>query len=67
MAEKCDFIVSNTIQIEPALYSVVSHDLHKRHGKYTYLYPNTITIASNLFIGIVTESEAVMASPPLQP
>jgi len=58
---KCDYIVSNTIEISEEFKFIILHDLHKRQGRYTYLYPSSIKIAS-FAIGVVTESVATMSN-----
>lgn len=60
MAEKCDFIVSNTIEINDALGEVIRNDLHKRQGRYTYLYPSNMKIDLQHGTGILVESYAFM-------
>ena len=62
MAEKCDYIVSNTIVIDQAFRRVIANDLHKRHGRYTYLYPTSIKTGMNMSIAMVTESVATMST-----
>ncbi len=57
---KCNYIVSNTIEIDEALGAVIEYDLHKRQGRYTYLYPSNLKLSTQFGIGITTESVAVM-------
>lgn len=60
MAVKNDFIVSNTIELDDALGNVIKNDLHKRQGRYTYLYPSTLNIDTVHGIGIKVEIYAFM-------
>ena len=56
MSTKQDYVVSNTITILPSMFSVINNDLHKRHGRYTYQYPQSSTVVVFSGAGIATES-----------
>jgi len=55
MSDKCEYIVSNTISIDPTMASIVINDLNKRHGKYTYQYPRDISASVGYIFLLDTE------------
>ena len=60
MTLKDDFIVSNTIEIDDALGDVIKNDLHKRQGRYTYLYPSNLKMDVLIGAGVKVETYAFM-------
>ncbi|NOR58755.1 MAG: hypothetical protein GQ474_09565 [Sulfurimonas sp.] len=59
-SEQCDYIISNTILVEPSVSNTVFNDLHKRHGEYKYLYPATLTTKVSVFGGMHSETRATI-------
>lgn len=60
MSNKCDFIVSNTIEVGDSFGHVIKNDLHKRQGRYTYLYPSNTRSELSLGIGVKIETYSFM-------
>ena len=60
MSAKENYIVSNTLTILPSVFHIISHDLHKRHGRYTYQFPQTSTYELIMGMGVATETETTI-------
>lgn len=55
---KKDYIVSNTINVNPYVSGIVRHDIFRTNGKYCFVYPSVSAVSIMIQTAIVGEAIA---------